>query len=309
MCKGPSCDDGIVSGVESDVDCGPGCEPCQLGQSCLSNNDCETAGCIDETCRYAYSCAELHSIGQGLGDGRYWIDPDGPQGSSAFEVHCEMDLAGGGWTLVLISSDDGQDTWTWDNRAWLGADVTIVGTLDEIDHDFKSRAYNELPFADLLFTHAPSTIWAQYDDVGDGGDLGNFVAAIDVPDCNPDLGGNGFKMTDGTLMSSEFEQNPMLCDTDLYFNVGDHEWEYFDGCPDLGSSYNNAAYGPVWNAGRNHGCDFDDPGYATLGPMNPCGECGDAAAIEYTVMGFGEPLAINTGAAGAAGNFMRVYVR
>ena len=38
---------------------------------------------------------------------------------------------GGGWTLILTSSDDGQDTWTWNNRHYFDTDTTTFGSLTQ----------------------------------------------------------------------------------------------------------------------------------------------------------------------------------
>jgi cysteine-rich repeat protein len=50
-----SCDDGILNGDETDLDCGGSCAPCALRSSCESGADCESslcdAGtCVDERC-------------------------------------------------------------------------------------------------------------------------------------------------------------------------------------------------------------------------------------------------------------------
>ena len=37
------CDDGELSGDETDVDCGGSCPPCEIGESCEVRTDCKTA--------------------------------------------------------------------------------------------------------------------------------------------------------------------------------------------------------------------------------------------------------------------------
>ena len=303
LCSAPACDDGIRSGDETDVDCGGGCSVCLVGQACAIGDDCESLACDVDTCAWPLSCADLRVLEPALGDGIYSIDPlaQGP-----YEVACDMTTSGGGWTLVLVASDDGDDTFTWDQQTLLSTDTTLVGDIGSLDRDFKSAAYHEVGFADVLFRHAPSDVWAQYDAVGDGAaSFGGHVEAVGAPICDDTLPGNGHELSDGTLTAGGG-----LCDTDLYFNLGDHDYGV-DNCNDLaGGLFNNATYGPVWNSGFNDGCDFDDPSYASLGPSNPCNGCpDDEGARETNSIGWGEATASNTGQPDQAENFMVVYVR
>lgn len=45
-CQAPACDDRLLSGDETDVDCGGSCEPCELGESCEAGSDCTTLTCV-----------------------------------------------------------------------------------------------------------------------------------------------------------------------------------------------------------------------------------------------------------------------
>lgn len=48
----PSCDDGIMNGQESDVDCGGNCAACKFGQKCVYDTDCPNLRCgVSKICR------------------------------------------------------------------------------------------------------------------------------------------------------------------------------------------------------------------------------------------------------------------
>jgi hypothetical protein len=251
----------------------------------------------------AADCLDVASYAPGV-DGWYWIDP-GSSGS-AYEVYCEQSTEGGGWTLIMVASDDGQDTWTWDERELMSVDTTLVGDVAVLNEDMKSQAYHDLLFADLLFVHAPSGVTAAYEGVGDATmDLGSFIDAVPYPNCDLSLAGNGYAQTGGSLSVTG-----NLCDTDLYFNLGDHE-SGESTCADFTSSWNHATYGPVWSAGFNNGCPFDDPSSAGLGPSNAdCSSCSSTdGATEIGGLGFGSAAGLNTGAGDAGENYLWVLVR
>lgn len=65
------CDDGVMNGSESDVDCGQGCQPCGTGRACGSNEDCATDKC-DQTCR---ATLELKLLSNERGDVAPCIQP------------------------------------------------------------------------------------------------------------------------------------------------------------------------------------------------------------------------------------------
>ena len=48
---GPTCSDGQQNGAETDVDCGGGCIPCDVGEACLVAADCKTALCDAGVCQ------------------------------------------------------------------------------------------------------------------------------------------------------------------------------------------------------------------------------------------------------------------
>ncbi len=315
LCAPPSCSDGITSGEEIDVDCGmDACGVgCDFGQACLSEADCEFPSCGPApegaegmVCELPSSCANWLASNPGSTDNTYTIDPDGAAGPAPeIDVFCHMNKDGGGWTLIFVASDDDVDTWTWNNRTKMAGEAEPVGSLLSPNLDFMSPAYSTLPFTEVLFIHQPSNIWAHYAGVGDGAtSMSEFIAGLESPICNYDLGGNGYPLVGGTLSATGD-----LCDTDLYFNLGDHEASLAE-CVDLGSDSNSATFGPVWSADNGAGCPFDDPAEFGLGPQAPCGFCpNEFPSTEFDYLGYANAQSLNTGAKKAGENYMQMYVR
>ena len=55
------------------------------------------------------NCKVLKEKSPNAVSGVYWIDPDGSSRSNAFQVYCDQQIDGGGWTLKMGS---------WDINAW-----------------------------------------------------------------------------------------------------------------------------------------------------------------------------------------------
>ena len=251
------------------------------------------------------SCLELLNREPTSPDGLYWIDPDG---TGAMEAYCLMDHAydGGGWTLIAVSSDDKQNSWTWKNRAYMTTDTTTFGSLAARNKDFKSPALHRLPAADMLFLHQPSGVWAGYNGVGNGGQTFADVVADEGPNCY-DRNAKGVPLSSGTLSLSG-----KMCSTDLYFNSEDHDGRTNPTGPQCThASYSDDTWGPAWSIKNNNGCVHDDPTVASLGPN---ASYPDSEVYEYYTgvaikVGFGWALSLNTGTPGTAANYFQVYVR
>jgi hypothetical protein len=240
-------------------------------------------------------CFQILEDGFSAGDGTYWIDPDEGE---AFEVYCDMTTDDGGWTLISVHSDDDQDNWTWNNQDYFDTNSTTLGSLDELNKDLKSPAMQKVEMTDLLFIHAPSGVWAAYSGVDTSGlTFGDFHSGIGMTCWN---GIDGYPMTAGTLAVSTD-----LCSTDLYFNALDQD----GGSSCSSEESEDPSYGPTWSTDLDDGCPFNDPGLrGALGPLraNPDYEQDPSYSI---AIGFGLANGLNTGTAGAAENYMQVYVR
>jgi hypothetical protein len=254
-------------------------------------------------CRYGgyercpgLSCLDILEQGFSTGDGLYWIDPTG---ADTYQVFCDMTRDGGGWTLTLVSSDDDQTTWTWENRLLMSSEARAIGSLDALDHDFESSAHVDVGFADLMFLHQPSGVWAAYDRVGDGTlGLAGFIAGVGDPICYDP--GDGYAMTAGTLALLGD-----LCSTELFISPQDWDGR---GCS---ADNDGHTHGPAWSVANNDGCPFDDPGSVSgLGPNHNDGQQHMECRMPFeNCRGFGEKAGLNTGMHGAAENYMQVFVR
>ncbi len=241
----------------------------------------------------AEDCAEVLMDQPSAADGVYWVDP---AATGAYEVLCDMGTDGGGWTLAATGSDDGQTTWTWDARTQWDSDTTPIGDIDHPDEDFKSPAHHEVVFEDLLFVHQPSGVWAEYDGVGDGS--GSFAAFLGgLADSLCYVGDDGWAMTAGTLTVTGD-----LCSTDVFFNAMDN-----DGAT---CASHDDSDGPAWSTANDAGCPLDDVGHNGFGnnKLYPAAES-DASTGSQLGAGFGGAIGGNTGALGAAENYIQVWVR
>jgi hypothetical protein len=118
LCTASACDDGEANQDESDVDCGGTCgSNCVAGESCGSNDDCQSGSCGSAGCGECVArCCKAPICDDGVQNGGEPVTDCGnaacglcPPGSPCGEdAHCESDDCGPGGLCLQRDCEDGQ---------------------------------------------------------------------------------------------------------------------------------------------------------------------------------------------------------
>ena len=92
---------------------------------------------------WPWSCKAILDNDDSTGDGVYSIDPDGPGGEDSLEVYCDMTTDGGGWTMVMQTSDS--SAYVYDNNVWTNTSggLSSAGSVS-VNQDYVSKAFYSL---------------------------------------------------------------------------------------------------------------------------------------------------------------------
>lgn len=121
--------------------------------------------------RIPRSCADQLAMSPGSSSGTYTIDPG--YGVDPFEVYCDMETAGGGWTLVGKFKSTDSDHWTYADSAW-SDDSTFNDDSSELNttitQSVKFKSYATVPANDIWVGTPPdtapaSTVWMNCHDL------------------------------------------------------------------------------------------------------------------------------------------------
>lgn len=222
------------------------------------------------------SCQRLYELGNNE-NGVYKINPSG---TDSYDAYCNMKIAGWGWTLAATRADDAADTWTYSNtfsspwvvrsdRANLYNKDTI-GLVQFRKRDFKSKAYGQMIFKDMMFLDKDGVWWA-YNDISP-----DYNQTLDlwVPQT---LGCAVWEGRDYTLTSGNVSKWVWVVweqqERKLFMSIRDYETQ------NCANSWDDA-YGPTWWYKHNWAFTPDDPWFFWWGITNRSGgqtvECWEA---------------------------------
>lgn len=109
----------------------------------------------------ARSCKDILDTGNSVGDGVYWLDPDGETGPTApFSAYCDMTSDGGGWTLVF-KIDGNKTTFSYDAALWTNQNTLNPTAVAPDTTEAKLPGFLSMPFTELRLgiTVSGTTNW------------------------------------------------------------------------------------------------------------------------------------------------------
>ncbi|MEY3015633.1 MAG: hypothetical protein RIT45_4368 [Pseudomonadota bacterium] len=129
-------------------------------EECDDGNNTDGDGC-SATCVAAYglaeskagkSCKDIKAVndaaGAKLGDGVYWVDPDGSGGAQASRAWCDQTSDGGGWTLAM-KVDGSKSTFTFDAALWANATTLAADQVSTAATEAKYAAFSTVALTEL----------------------------------------------------------------------------------------------------------------------------------------------------------------
>jgi cysteine-rich repeat protein len=125
-------------------------EECDDGN--LIDNDGCSAVCSASTgytkAKAGKSCLDILNVATSLShtapSAVLWIDPNGSPSDDAFQVWCDMQSDGGGWTLVMKSGDGGAHTWSTADQSSSGNLLNTSQPASNLHYKLSDAVINQI---------------------------------------------------------------------------------------------------------------------------------------------------------------------
>lgn len=208
----------------------------------------------------ATSCAQVHSVDATAPSGEYTVDPDGSGGSPALPVFCNMDVNGGGWTLVMKQAAHDGDTLIGTGPYFTAGTVLNDSSAGRstADGNFVSAAYTRLSGSTLMLVAANES------SVKTHGISGTAFAALSAaPTIYTD--GDNSTTPDWFVKTTTYPYGSQIYSARFDFNFG----EVYAASGDTSTIYCGARWG--WAANEN-------PNNSANGSHDACGGLGGYGA-------------------------------
>ncbi len=125
---------------------GQGAYSKSAGEDC-NDTDATEVFCGTSAGTALASCSTLLAARPGLASGVYWVDADGVGVLPSFQVYCENDTAGGGWTLLIKAS--GTD-FPFESPYWTDGNLLNATSTTPDWTSAKYRSFLDVPVQELL---------------------------------------------------------------------------------------------------------------------------------------------------------------
>jgi hypothetical protein len=128
-----------------------------LADDCSTLDDENCDNVINDSCVYD-DCGDALASLPAATSGTYVVDPDGEGGEDSFEVFCDMETDGGGWTLLMTTSS--ASAFLYDHAVWTDATGGSEAAGDPTaDVDYVSKAFYTLESTESRMAMGATNHW------------------------------------------------------------------------------------------------------------------------------------------------------